>query len=74
MDGEGPPSGTWGQTHIWGHSIRFISVRFGLDSRLSFPATEPPDPRRVSEGFEKGSPKGCPKGSQKGLRRVLEGF
>ena len=30
----------------------------GLRSRLSFPATGPPDPGRVSEGFEKGSLKG----------------
>ena len=21
VDGEGPPSGAWGQTHIWGHSM-----------------------------------------------------
>ena len=35
-------------------------------SRLSFPATDPPDPRRVSEGVQKGS--------QKGFRRVSEGF
>ena len=41
-----------------------------LASRLSFPATEPPDPRRVSEGFQKG----FLKGSLKGFRRVLEGF
>ena len=27
-------------------------------SRLSFPATGPPDPGRVSEGFQKGSLKG----------------
>ena len=41
-----------------------------LVSRLSFPATEPPDSRRVSEG----SQKGFLKGSLKGSRRVLEGF
>ena len=35
-------------------------------SRLSFPATGPPDPGRVSEGSLKGS--------LKGFRRVLEGF
>ena len=35
-------------------------------SRLSFPGTEPPDPKRVSEGVSKGS--------LKGFRRVLEGF
>ena len=29
-----------------------------LESRLSFPATGPPDPKRVSEGFQKGSLKG----------------
>ena len=39
-------------------------------SRLSFPATGPPDPRRVSEGSLKGSLKA----SLKGLWRVLEGF
>ena len=33
------------------------------------PATEPPDPRRVSEGFQKGSLKG----SLKGFKRVFEG-
>ena len=43
-------------------------------SQLSFPATEPPDPRRVSEGFPKGFLKGSLKGSLKGFRRVLEGF
>ena len=37
-----------------------------LHSRLSFPATEPPDPRRVSEGFQKGF--------LKGSLRVFEGF
>ena len=31
-------------------------------SRLSFPATGPPDPGRVSEGFQKGSLKGSVKG------------
>ena len=31
-------------------------------SRLSFPSTEPPDPRRVSEGFQKGSLKVSLKG------------
>ena len=35
------------------------------ESRLSFPATEPPDPRRVSEGVSEGF--------SKGFRRVLEG-
>ena len=42
------------------------------NSRLSFPATGPPDPGRVSEGFQKGSPKGSLKvfeGLQKGFRR-----
>ena len=33
-----------------------------LESRLSFPATGPPDPGRVSEGFQKGSLKGSLKG------------
>ena len=42
-----------------------------LDSRLSFPATGPPDPVRVSEGFQKGSLKGSQKGSLKGF---LKGF
>ena len=46
-----------------------------INSRLSFPATEPPDPRRVSEGFQKGSLKGSLKGVSegfsKGFRRVL---
>ena len=39
-----------------GHVSKYGSFReckaFGpLRSRLSFPATEPPDPRRVSEGY-----------------------
>ena len=38
--------------------------------KTSFPASGPPDPGKVSEGFEKGSLKG----SLKGFRRVLEGF
>ena len=42
----------------------------GRGSRLSFPATEPPDPRRVSEGFNPRTPEGF----QKGFRRVSEGF
>ena len=42
---------------------------FCIQSRRSFPATETPDPRRASEGFQKGSLKG----SLKGFRRVLEG-
>ena len=40
-----------------------------LASRLSFPATGPPDTGRVSEGFQKGSLKGF----RRGLWRVLEG-
>ena len=57
-----------------GAPIRKILVYTGMLpcpvwSRLSFPATEPPDPRRVSEGFQ-----GSLKGSPKGFRRVLEGF
>ena len=39
-------------------------------SRLSFPAPDFPDPRRVPEGFQKG----FLKGSLKGSRRVSEGF
>ena len=42
-----------------------------LTSRLSFPATEPRDPRRVSEGFEKGVSEGVSEGFSKGFRRVL---
>ena len=26
VEGEGPPNGTWGQTHIWGHSTVFSWV------------------------------------------------
>ena len=37
-----------------------------VGSRRSFPATEPPDPRRVSEGVSEGF--------SKGYRRVLQGF
>ena len=49
----------------------------GLASRLSFPATDPPDPRRVSEGSLKGSLKGLrKKGSaedpSKTLRKPFE--
>ena len=38
------------------------------------PATEPPDPRRVSEGSEKGVSEGVSEGFSKGFTRVLEGF
>ena len=41
-----------------------------VGSRRSFPATEPPGFRRVSEGVQKGSLKG----SLKAFRRVIEGF
>ena len=51
-------------------AVDFGSFLAPLDSRRSFPATEPPDPRRASAGFEKGSVKG----SLKGFRRVFEGF
>ena len=47
-----------------------------LLSRLSFPATGPPDPGRVSEGFPKGSEgvsERVSEGFLKGFRRVLEG-
>ena len=43
---------------------------FSLLSRLSFPATEPPDPRRVSEGVSEG----VSQGFSKGFRRVSKGF
>ena len=52
------------------HPQTCIYPNVWLGSRLSFPATEPPDPRRVSEGVSEG----VSKGSLKGLRRVLEGF
>ena len=45
-------------------------------SRLSFPATEPPDQksfRKVSEGVSEGVPEGVSEGFSKGFRRVLEG-
>ena len=45
-----------------------------LKSRLSFPATEPPDPTRVSEGFSEGVSEGVSEGSLKGFRRVSEGL
>ena len=51
---------------LWGWLVGLGRPRTTLGSRLSFPATEPPDPRRVSEAFQKGS--------LKGFRRVLEGF
>ena len=41
-----------------------------LDSRLSFPATEPPGFRRVGEGVSEG----ISEGFSKGFGRVLEGF
>ena len=48
-----------------------------VSSQLSFPATEPPDPRRVSEGFPKGFfegvSEGVSEGFSKGSRRVSEG-
>ena len=50
-------------------------------AQLSFPATEPSDPRRVSEGFQKGFRRvsegifeGVSERFSKGSRRVLEGF
>ena len=42
-------------------------------SRLSLLATEPPDPRRVSEGFQNGVSEGVSEGFSKGFSRVLEG-
>ena len=41
-----------------------------LQSRLSFPATGPPDPGRVSEGYQKGSLKGSLKGFWRGQPRT----
>ena len=52
------------------HDNKILKVQI---SRLSFPATEPPDPRRVSEGFEKGVSEGVSEGFSKGFTRVLEG-
>ena len=45
-----------------------------LPARLSFPATEPPDPRRVRERFQNGVSEEVSEGFSKGLSRVLEGF
>ena len=42
-----------------------------LCSKLSFPATAPPDPRRVSEGFLKASLKGSLKGSLNGVSEAF---
>ena len=53
---------------FWGGSE--ISAALRTESRLSFPATEPPDPRRVSEGFQKGFRRGL----RRGLEGVSEGF
>ena len=54
----------------WSLHQRIHNRNGTVGSRLSFPATEPPDARRVSEGFQKGAQKG----SLKGSRRVSEGF
>ena len=47
---------------------------WSIESRLSFPATEPLDPRKVPEGFEKGVSERVSEGFYKGFARVLEGF
>ena len=56
---------------------QFWRGRDAFGSRLSFPATGPPDPGRVSERLQKGSQNGVSEGSLKGFlkpfRRVLEG-
>ena len=46
---------------VW--KLHTFTVTRSMDSRLSFPATGPPDPGRVSEGSVKGSLKGSLKGS-----------
>ena len=59
MDGSIDPC--WGSRRFKGAVLKLPQNRKELDtlvSRLSFPATGPPDPGRVSEGFEKGSLKG----------------
>ena len=50
-------------------NIHLFSIGFKnpLLSRLSFPAREPPDPRRVSEGVSEG----VSERFSKGFRRVL---
>ena len=51
------------------------SPKIPIPSRLSFPATEPPDPRRVSEGVSERVSEGFSfEGSWKGFRRVSEGI
>ena len=35
LEGEVPPSSTWGQTHIWGHSICLFQRVFSSDSARS---------------------------------------
>ena len=64
-------------TSLWWmpHSCPRSSKDFGatlrwLASRLSFPATGPPDPGRVSEGFLQGSLKGFLKGFRRGQPRT----
>ena len=49
------------------------SVEYRTNTKIKtfIPATEPPDPRRVSEGFLEGSLKGSLKGSSEG---ISEGF
>ena len=47
------------------------NVPWHKDSRLSFPATDPPAPQK---GFRMGLRRGSLKGSLKGFRRVLQGF
>ena len=53
------------------HILRHL---FSKDQDFHFLLQNPPDPRRVSEGFQKGFLKGSLKGFSKGFRRVLEGF
>ena len=54
-------------------SLESLKSRKSLDSRLSFPATGPPDPRRASERVS-GVSAGVSEGCLKGFWRVFEGF
>ena len=56
-----------GRQHFFYVTLTKLPPKF----KTFIPATEPPDARRVSEGFQKGSLKGSQKGSLKGS---LKGF
>ena len=69
------PAERRGENQIFGGEKKLLESvgEIFLSSRLSFPATEPPDPRRVSEGVSEGVSERVSEGFSKGFTRVLEG-